>query len=63
MTVPEGWAPHDRSSPLTAPWEPLFARCEIASVKLALEIRPAHTIRADTSTVALSPAWLTMRWA
>lgn len=43
MTVPEGWAPHDRSSPLTAPWEPLFARREIASVKLGLEIRPAHT--------------------
>lgn len=43
MTAPEGWGPHDRTSPLTAPWEPLFAKREVASVKLGLEIRPAHT--------------------
>ena len=41
MTVPEGFTLHDRPSPLTAPWEPLFAKREVASVRL--EIRPAHT--------------------
>lgn len=43
MTVPEGWTSHDRTSPLTAPWEPIFARREVASVKLGVEIRLAHT--------------------
>lgn len=43
MTVPEGYVRHDRTSPLTAPWEPLFAKREVESVKLGLEIRLAHT--------------------
>ncbi|WP_026942545.1 PaaI family thioesterase [Hellea balneolensis] len=26
MTIPEGFAPHFRKSPLTDPWEPLYSR-------------------------------------
>jgi len=43
MTVPDGWVPHDRTSPLTTPWEPIFAKREAASVRLGLEVRLDHT--------------------
>ena len=43
MPVPEGFHPHDRRSPLTAPWEPIFARHEADRVRLGLEIRIEHT--------------------
>ena len=40
---PPGFAPHDRKSPLTDPWEPLFARKTERAVVLALCAGPAHT--------------------
>jgi hypothetical protein len=37
-TPPEGWTKHDRTSPLTAPWEPIWARrAERACVALGNE--------------------------
>ena len=43
MPIPDGFAPHDRSSPLTAPWEPIYARREPDRLRLGLEIRTEHT--------------------
>ena len=43
MVIPDGFSRHDRSSPLTAPWEPIFARHEVDRVRLGLEIRTPHT--------------------
>ena len=40
--TPEGFARHTRHSPLTDPWEPLFARETAEAVHLAVEIREAH---------------------
>jgi len=40
---PTGFAPHDRKSPLTEPWEPLFARKTEQSVVLGLWAGPQHT--------------------
>jgi acyl-coenzyme A thioesterase PaaI-like protein len=39
---PVGYERHTRRSPLTDPWEPLFARETADAVQLALEIREAH---------------------
>jgi len=39
---PTGWVPHDRRSPLTAPWEPIWARREPRALRLAVEVREAH---------------------
>ena len=39
---PEGFVPHFRKSPLTAPWEPLFSRRTAQSVQIGLHIREAH---------------------
>lgn len=40
--MPAGYVPHTRRSPLTDPWEPLFA-CETAdALSLAVELREAH---------------------
>lgn len=39
MDVPEGFIRHDRTSPLTTPWEPIFARRESDRIRLGLEIR------------------------
>ena len=41
--VPDGFVRHMRQSPLTDPWEPLFARQTEAAVILGLRVRPAHT--------------------
>lgn len=38
----DGYARHTRRSPLTDPWEPLFAREAGDAVQLAVEIREAH---------------------
>lgn len=43
MTPPEGFAPHHRKSPLTDPWEPLFARTLADRTVLGLEVGPPHT--------------------
>jgi acyl-coenzyme A thioesterase PaaI-like protein len=40
---PVGFAPHDRKSPLTAPWEPIYCKAQGVSVVLGIEIRPPHT--------------------
>jgi uncharacterized protein (TIGR00369 family) len=40
--MPAGYHPHTRRSPLTDPWEPLFARETTDAIQLALEIRDAH---------------------
>jgi len=39
---PEGFAPHFRQSPLTAPWEPIFSRRTAQAVQIGLHIRDAH---------------------
>lgn len=41
--VPPGFQPHARRSPLTDPWEPLYARVTGEAVVLGLHVRPAHT--------------------
>jgi acyl-coenzyme A thioesterase PaaI-like protein len=38
-----GFAPHDRKSPLTDPWEPLYSRIAGDRVILGLRAGPAHT--------------------
>lgn len=43
MAVPDGFEPHDRTSPLTAPWEPIYARREADRLRLGLEVRVPHT--------------------
>lgn len=40
---PPGFAPHRRKSPLTAPWEPLYARESERAVVLGLVAAEAHT--------------------
>lgn len=39
---PAGFVPHTRRSPLTEPWEPLFAREQGTALQLGLWLRPAH---------------------
>lgn len=40
--VPAGYAPHTRHSPLTEPWEPIFARPHGQVLHLAVRVREAH---------------------
>jgi uncharacterized protein (TIGR00369 family) len=40
---PPGFTPHDRKSPLTDPWEPLFSRKADRAVILGLRAGAAHT--------------------
>lgn len=40
---PAGFVPHDRKSPLTDPWEPLYSRKSGDMVVLGLRAGPAHT--------------------
>ena len=40
---PPGFEPHDRKSPLTEPWEPLYSRKAERAVVLGLRAGPAHT--------------------
>ena len=40
---PAGFSPHDRKSPLTEPWEPLYSRKTEGAVVLGLRAGPAHT--------------------
>jgi uncharacterized protein (TIGR00369 family) len=42
QTAPDGFAAHFKSSPATAPWEPLFSRRGERSVELGLWLREAH---------------------
>jgi uncharacterized protein (TIGR00369 family) len=43
LAPPAGFARHDRKSPLTDPWEPLYARISGESVILGLRAGDAHT--------------------
>lgn len=45
LEVPPGFEPHDRSSPLTDPWEPIYRRTTDAAVILGVRIREAHCNR------------------
>ena len=40
--MPFGYRPHSRHTPLTDPWEPLFARETADAMQLGLEMREAH---------------------
>jgi uncharacterized protein (TIGR00369 family) len=40
--VPAGFAPHTRKSPLTDPWEPLYAKLVDGALVLGVRIRQAH---------------------
>lgn len=39
---PAGYARHTRSSPLTEPWEPIYARAGDDAISLAVQVREAH---------------------
>jgi acyl-coenzyme A thioesterase PaaI-like protein len=41
--IPEGFEPYFRKSPLTEPWEPLYARRDPTSVAIGVRIAEAHT--------------------
>src|SRR5947207_8210640 len=41
--APPGFSPHDRKSPLTDPWEPLYSRTTEGAVVLGVRAGPAHT--------------------
>ena len=43
LAPPAGFAPHDRKSPLTDPWEPLYSRKADDAVVLGLRAGRAHT--------------------
>ena len=40
--LPPGFVPHTRHSPLTGPWEPIFARPDGHALQLGLRVREAH---------------------
>ena len=41
-TVPDGFLPHFRNSPLTEPWEPLYSKKADGAVLLGTHVRMAH---------------------
>ena len=41
--IPDGFAPHLRKSPLTDPWEPLYAKRTDKAVILGLRLAKPHT--------------------
>lgn len=43
LDVPDGFVRHDRRSPLTQPWEPLYRRLSGDTVILGLRAGAAHT--------------------
>lgn len=40
--VPEGFAPHERRSPLTDPWAPLYSRRVGETLQIGVRVREAH---------------------
>ncbi|MGQ0684912.1 PaaI family thioesterase [Bradyrhizobium sp.] len=42
-SIPEGFEPHFRKSPLTDPWEPLYSRRTENAVHMGLRLARAHT--------------------
>lgn len=43
LDAPAGFARHDRTSPVTAPWEPLYSRVSGDTLVLGLRARDPHT--------------------
>ena len=43
LDIPEGFAPHDRRSPITDPWEPIYARRTDHAVIIGLRLAKPHT--------------------
>ena len=43
LAPPTGFAPHDRKSPVTDPWEPLYSRKTDGAVVIGLQTTQAHT--------------------
>jgi uncharacterized protein (TIGR00369 family) len=43
LETPAGFSPHDRKSPVTDPWEPIYARKDDETVVLGLRVAAAHT--------------------
>jgi uncharacterized protein (TIGR00369 family) len=41
-SLPEGFVPHNRRSPFTDPWEPLFSRLRGGAIQLAVQLAEAH---------------------
>src|SRR3954468_23096914 len=41
--IPEGFEPHFRKSPLTEPWEPLYAKKTAKAVVIGLRLARPHT--------------------
>ena len=42
QALPEGFSPHVRKSPLTDPWEPLYAKPGADRLVLGVHVRPEH---------------------
>lgn len=42
LDIPEGFEKHDRRSPVTDPWEPIYRRLSGDTVVLAVRAGPAH---------------------
>ena len=42
-SIPNGFTPHFRKSPLTEPWEPIYSKTTDKAVILGLRIAEAHT--------------------
>ena len=42
QALPEGFSPHVRKSPLTDPWEPLYAKPGADRLVLGVRVRPEH---------------------
>lgn len=42
MSVPQGFEPHYRKSPVTDPWEPLYSKKSDACVEIGMTIGAAH---------------------
>jgi uncharacterized protein (TIGR00369 family) len=43
LAVPDGFARHTRHSPMTDPWEPIYARRTDQALILGLRLAPPHT--------------------
>lgn len=41
--IPDGFEPHERKSPLTAPWEPIYAKLDGERLVLGLRLWEPHT--------------------
>jgi uncharacterized protein (TIGR00369 family) len=41
--IPDGFEPHFRKSPLTAPWEPIYSKVTDRSVIIGLRLAAQHT--------------------